>query len=194
MENTVSPIDFSAVLLAGGRSTRMGRDKAALIFAGQRLWCRQLALLQSLGASQVLISGPLDGAYGDSGVQIIPDAEPGLGPLAGVAATMKQISTPFLLVLAIDLPAMSAEFLARLVREAIEKNTGIVPEHDGRFEPLAAIYPTESRSLIERLLRGERRSLQNFVRCAIEQSLARSLAISEEDLMLFRNVNRPEDL
>src|SRR6476659_3626346 len=100
---------FTAVLLAGGRSTRMGRDKASLPYAGGALWEHQLATLRSTGAGEVCISGPRHGPYASCGLPILEDRTPNVGPLAAIETALPR--APYVVVLAIDMPAMRADFL-----------------------------------------------------------------------------------
>ena len=180
--------NFSAVLLAGGNSTRMGRDKAALLIDGRPLWQRQLATLRATAPVELFISGKPDGPYAADGVPIIADAIPGLGPLAGLAAALRHARQARLLVLAIDLPAITAPFLGKLLAGA-----PAVPRRDGRFEPLAAVYPSACRPLVEECLRESDRSMQRFVRLALEHRLLRIHDLDADEAALFRNVNTPAD-
>src|SRR5262245_21418784 len=75
-----APVQFSAVLLAGGKSSRMGRDKAALVVDGVPLWQRQLATLRAAGAREVFVSGAARGPW--TGMECIHDEVKGAGPLA----------------------------------------------------------------------------------------------------------------
>ena len=187
------PPDFTAVLLAGGRSTRMGRDKAALPVEGRPLWQRQLATLRATGACEVLISGRAGGPYAESGVPVIEDLTPGAGPLAALEAVLPRIATPRAAVLAIDLPAMRADFLAMLAETALAKDCSVVPEMDGRFEPLAAVYTPALLPLIRQHLRGPDRSMQHLLRAAVKAGLAIAHPIRAKERALFRNLNFPED-
>jgi molybdopterin-guanine dinucleotide biosynthesis protein A len=81
---------FTAVLLAGGKSTRMGRDKAGVLLHGQPLWQRQLATLRAVQPAELFISGKADAAYAGAGVEIVADNFPGLGPLSGLEATLRR--------------------------------------------------------------------------------------------------------
>jgi molybdenum cofactor guanylyltransferase len=184
---------FSAVLLAGGKSSRMGRDKAGVIVAGQSLWQRQLSTLHALHPAELFVSGKSDGPYASSDISVVTDITPDRGPLSGLEASLHYAAHPLLLVLAIDLPAMTAEFLSRLLRE-VSSERGCVPCIDGWFEPLAAVYPRHSLPLVQKCLRGEDFSMQSFVRQAISSNLVTSWTIPEEDTPLFRNVNTPIDL
>src|SRR5262245_51623819 len=121
----------------------MGRDKAGVQVRGQPLWERQLSTLRQVQPAELLISGRLDGPYARAGVEIVKDITPGRGPLSGLEAALHRASHPLVLVLAIDLPEMTVEFLSRLIWFATQRGgeRGMVPRLNGHFEPLAAVYP-----------------------------------------------------
>ena len=171
----------------------MGRDKAGVIVDGGMLWERQLATLRGTGPAEVFISGKPDGPYAGTEWEIVTDREPSRGPLSGIEAALQRSSHPFLLVLAIDLPAMTSEFLSRLIAEVRRTGTGVVPRRAEWFEPLAAVYPRACLSLVQDCLRGEDYSMRSFVRRALELQLLSPLEINDEDAALFQNVNTPAD-
>jgi molybdenum cofactor guanylyltransferase len=183
---------FSAVLLAGGRSRRMGRDKAALVIRGKALWVHQLETLRATGPAELFVSGPAGGPY--TGCEVVVDEFPGLGPLAGLSATLRKAGTEWLLVLAVDLPRMTAEFLTQLLQEAEETRCGVVPEDGGRFHALAAVYPRSCLGLIEDRLHTEDRAVQSFVRIGLERGMLRARPLTVEEARLFENLNTPADL
>ena len=185
---------LAAALLAGGSSTRMGRDKACIMVGGQPLWQLQLAKLRALEPAELFISGRPDGPYTDSGIEIVPDAERDLGPLAGFAALLRRATSPLVLVLAIDLPALSADFLSVLATRSRRSGAGLVPQNESWFEPLAAIYPRAALPLVEQFLREADRSLQRVVRELITAGLASALPLTAAQVVQFRNVNTPGDL
>lgn len=192
--DTSSSPPFAAVLLAGGKSSRMGRDKAGVLIDGQPLWQRQLATLRATHPHELFISGRPDGPYAGSGVEILVDAVPDLGPLAGLEAALRRARRPLLLVLAIDLPDMTPVFLTDLTRRATESGRGIVPQSNEWFEPLAAIYTPACLPLVQDSLRGKDRSMQRFVREAAAQHLLEARPLEKTELPLFRNLNTPENL
>ena len=192
--DTSSPPSFTAVLLAGGKSTRMGRDKAALLIGGEPLWQHQLATLRATGAGELFISGRADGPYAESGVRIIEDLTPNAGPLAALEAVLPRISGTHAIVLAIDLPAMRADFLAALVKVALARNCSVVPEAEGRFEPLAAVYAPGLLPLVAEGLRGPDRSMQHLLRAALAIGLVMTHPLHAGERALFRNLNAPADL
>jgi molybdenum cofactor guanylyltransferase len=185
---------FDAVLLAGGKSTRMGADKAGILIQGQPLWRRQLATLRALGPDEIFISGREAGPYAEEGLEIIKDSHADRGPLAGLEASLFRTMKPYLVVLAIDLPEMRADFLARLVELAISRGRSIVPQDGESFEPLAAVYCGTICGVLVECLCGRDHSLQNFIRRAVELDLVLPYPLSSEEDLLFRNVNTPADL
>src|SRR4051812_31151961 len=140
---------FSAVLLAAGRSTRMGRDKALLEFEGATLWRRQLALLGQIGASEIFLSARSDQAWSRPAAGFtatLYDQSPDCGPISGITAALERATFSTVAVLAIDLPRMNAEWFARL-REKVAPRVGAVGRRGDFFEPLAAFYPRAMMSL-----------------------------------------------
>ena len=183
---------FTAVLLAGGRSTRMGRDKAALPWAGGALWQHQLATLQATGAGEVCIAGPRTGSYAACGLPILEDRTPHVGPLASLETALSR--APYIVVLAIDMPAMRADFLCELMRTALRNQRSVIPEIESHFEPLAAVYVSSIGVLVDEALRGPDRSLHRLVRIALRSNLALTYLVPTESRAFFRNLNTPEDL
>ncbi|TCO94797.1 molybdopterin-guanine dinucleotide biosynthesis protein A [Chthoniobacter flavus] len=182
------------MLLAGGKSTRMGRDKAAVIFEGRPLWERQLATLAALQPRELFISGRPDGPYIDHGTEVIADLHPGCGPLSGLESACWRTQTPLLCVLAIDLPWMTTAFLERLVKIATLDGRGIVPRNGDYFEPLAAVYPRGILSLVDAHLRRGDHSMQRLIQRAVDLDLMIVDPLPEDERSLFRNVNAPADL
>src|SRR2546423_7398043 len=155
-------MNISAVLLAGGESRRMGRDKAAVLFRGKPLWQIQLRLLRKLEPASIFVSARTDPSWRPDDVQFVADDSPSRGPLSGLAASMPKLRTTHLLALAIDMPFMSENYLRYLCNH-IEPGTGVVPMIDNRAEPLAAIYPREAHNDFRSALAGTDFSLQTLV-------------------------------
>jgi molybdopterin-guanine dinucleotide biosynthesis protein A len=192
-DSTENPM-FSAVLLTGGKSSRMGFDKATAVVDGEALWRRQMATLQAIGPRELFISGRADGPYVGQEFEVISDLHPGCGPLGGLEAACERMRTPLLCVLAVDLPWMNASFLARLVRTAGDTGRGVVPQNGDAFEPLVAVYPRSMQALIAEHLRSGDYSMQRIIRRAVELGLVEPFSLLEEDQPFFRNVNTPADL
>lgn len=184
---------FSAVLLAGGKSSRMGREKAFVEIDRVPLWRRQLALLEQLAPAELMIAGPPHREWIDTGCAIVADVRDGAGPLAGIVASLRACRTPLLIALAVDLPNMTSDYLRHLVDECSETK-GTFPWDGDRFEPVAAVYPKRALSLAESFLENDRWSLQHFARQCVAETLVETVEIAENEKPLFFNMNTPADL
>lgn len=184
---------ISAVLLAGGKSSRMGRDKATMLFHGEPLWKRQIDLLRRVGPSEILVSAQTDPAWRPADTTFVADQKPPCGPLGGIAGALSQIAADHLLVLAIDVPFMSESYLRNLC-QGVGKGQGVVPVIENRAEPLIAIYPREAKDEFARALLGDDFSLQSLVRDLIAVRKLYPVEVPPGDVPLFRNLNKPQDL
>jgi molybdopterin-guanine dinucleotide biosynthesis protein A len=193
--SSVKP-SVTAALLAGGRSTRMGQDKAHLRVEWQGspvfLWERQISILQAIGPDELIISGSRNESYPES-VRVIPDEWEGGGPLRGIGTCLKHVRTDLLFVLAVDLARIQPEFLGKLLNRST-RDCGVVPFHENRFEPLVAVYPAAAVGIaIEQLTTGEF-VLQRFVRRLSREGLITSYNVELSDHLQLTNWNKPADL
>ena len=168
----------------------MGRDKTFLDFDGESLWQRQLNTLRRLQPDEILISGPPREEWKQW--VVIADEKANAGPLAGVCAALRYCAGPMLLVLAIDLPMMTADYL-RFLLESCGDQQGVVPTSSRGLEPLAAVYPKACLHLAKAGLESGDLSLHGFVRKACEQGLIRQQPIAHDELSLFANLNTVAD-
>ncbi len=186
-------MNFSAVILAGGKSSRMGRDKAWLEVGGQPLLARQIQLARELGAREIFISGRADADYAAFGYPVLRDKFAGAGPLAGIERALDAAALPLLLVLAVDLPEMSVEFLRGLGAGCVE-NVGAIPRVNGNIEPLAAFYPKAAQSLAGASLGNRRNAVTTFAENCAQSGLARFVELPAAEARHFVNWNSPADL
>lgn len=193
-------MNFSVVILAGGRSTRMGRDKAWLEVGGQTLLSRQIQLAQELGATEVFISGRAGVDYTGFGGRVVLDNYPDSGPLAGIESAQAVTATPLLLALAVDMPAINIRLLQGLY-SVCEANCGAIPRVNGRIEPLVAFYPKTAHALAVEMLSRKPAAKEavapgptDFACECVKRKLARFVEASAAEAACFRNLNAPEDL
>jgi molybdopterin-guanine dinucleotide biosynthesis protein A len=183
---------LTAALLAGGRSTRMGTDKAFLRIGNELLIERQLRCLRETGAEELLISGRAGVNYSPFCVRVIYDGQSHAGPLAGLASILKSASSDMVLVLAVDLPEMNSTMLKKILSATTEES-GCVPVDAEGFQPLAATYPRRLLPLAERHLAASRLSMREFVQASIETGLLLPLPIDPSENICFTNWNQPSD-
>jgi molybdopterin-guanine dinucleotide biosynthesis protein A len=186
--------DVTAFILAGGKSSRMGADKAFLNFDGRTLLNRALELARSI-TGEVRIVGGLEKFARFA--PVVEDIFPGQGPLGGIHAALRSSTSDLNLMLAVDAPFVSRALLQYLIREAhhTPEATVVVPCCNRHRQPLCAIYRREFADSAEKaLIAGKNRIdvLFDTVKCRV---------IEEEELeragfsaALFCNLNTPEDV
>jgi molybdopterin-guanine dinucleotide biosynthesis protein A len=186
-------MNFSAVILAGGKSSRMGRDKAWLEIGGQTLLARQTGLVRELGAAETFVSGRADADYSAFGCRVLLDQFADAGPLAGIERALGEAAFPMLLVLAVDLPEMSVNFLRRLVAGGVQKQ-GAIPRVNGKIEPLAAVFPKSAHTLaVAQIARGQF-AAKDFAGLCVQTGLARFIELETDEAHCLANWNWPADL
>lgn len=184
----------SAIVLAGGLSRRMGRPKAFLRVGNASLIERVLAVAAEV-APEVLLVTNQPSWFRHLAVPLVRDRFSGQGPLAGVHAGLAAASHPRAVVLACDLPFVSAALLRYLVSVG-EGFDAVVPVVRGYPEPLVAVYAKSCLSAIEQLLTSASPvKIADFysqvsIRYVPEEELAPLVEVEKA----FFNVNTPEDL
>jgi molybdenum cofactor guanylyltransferase len=184
---------LTAVLFAGGKSRRMGADKATLAFNGEPLWSWQLKKLREMRPRMIAISARAKPNWCPPDVESILDSPPSRGPLSGIAAVLEKLRTTHLLALAVDLPRMTVAHLQTLWSFA-RPGVAVMPRNGTYFEPLCAIYPVEALAEVRNLLSAMDFSLQSLARILSEQGRATIHPVTGEEIPLYRNVNAPADL
>ena len=188
------PTRFVGLVLAGGRSLRMGLDKARLRVKGQTLIARQYSLLQQAGATRVLVSLASDTPPPeDWPLEVfVRDTIPNQGPLAGIDAAFQRDPSLPLLVLAVDLPAMSLNWLQQLVSRASAEQ-GVVPLTADGCEPLAAVYPPIAAAEITRRLASGSLSVRALAERGLNLGWMQAWRLSTEEMRCVLNWNHPSD-
>jgi molybdopterin-guanine dinucleotide biosynthesis protein A len=206
---------ITGFVMAGGKSSRMGTDKASLSLNGKTLLEHALTTVRQV-AKEVFILGSHQ-LYGDYGAEVIEDIFPGCGPLGGIHAALSHVkqmiqlirlesqppqlqplppSATLSLVLAVDTPFITAEFLSYLAEQAV--NSGAVvttPEIDAYPQPLCSVYSLDFLPIAEQALKaGNYKIVPLFPKdktLVIKESEVRRFAFPAD---MFENLNTPEDL
>jgi molybdopterin-guanine dinucleotide biosynthesis protein A len=190
------PPSFTAALLAGGKSSRMGQDKAYLPVmwgcVSMPLWERQLAVLKSIAPEKLVISGPRKQGYPES-VTVLPDEWNRIGPLGGIATCLRRSGSANLLVLAIDMPEIQSGFLKKLLARS-EPGCGVVPIHDNRFEPLIGVYPRAALECALDQIKERDYVLQHFIDKLLKKRLMTGYEVQLSERNQLKNWNTPDDL
>jgi len=179
----------AAWILTGGRSSRMGTDKALLEIEGRSLLMRLAAEISPVCASVAAVGDP--SRHGDSGLLVIPDSYPGQGPLAGIEAALAATGSEANLIVACDMPNVRATGLQELFAAGGDI---AVPRHeDGKLEPLCAVYSRRCHARVRELLESGVRGVTEALRLLESDGFAlRYVPVANSET--FANLNTPDDL
>ena len=186
--------DVTAFILAGGKSTRMGADKAFLRWREDTLLDRALKLARAVAGEVRIVGDPEK--FGSFGCVVVEDVYRERGPLGGIHAALSGSGSELNLMLAVDLPLLKAEFLNYLINQAREAGATVTfPSAAGGLQPLCAVYRREFAITAEESLRAGKNKIDPLfakvkTRVIDEEEFARAGFSAE----MFRNVNTPEDL
>jgi molybdopterin-guanine dinucleotide biosynthesis protein A len=188
----MNPVPVTGAVLAGGRSTRLGRDKALLTLDSEPLLARAVRLLRQV-CDEVLVIGPPERAAVVPGVPVLPDERPGSGPLGGIATALRAMCGDRLLAVATDMPFLRPALL-RYLFTASEGFDVTVPRVDGRTHQLCAVYARACLPLIDaQLARGDYKIDRFFAQVRLRIVDEAELRPFDPELISFRNVNTEAD-
>jgi molybdenum cofactor guanylyltransferase len=184
---------ITGFVLAGGKSSRMGRDKARLSFDGRTLLETALEAAHAVAGNVFILGDPeLYGAYAPT----IADVFPGCGPLGGIHAALARTRTEFNLMIAVDTPFLSAGLLRYLAGRAVQARAMVTaPEINAYPQPLCAVYSRAFLPIAEQALKtGAFKIVPLFPEAGallIREAELKQVAFTAE---MFENLNTPEDL
>ncbi len=185
---------MTGIILAGGRSTRLQRNKALVEMGGATLVERQIRRLEGICREVILVVNDPE-PYRHLGVRVVLDRYRGKGPLAGIHAGLEASGDAYNFVLACDMPFFSPE-LALYMKALAPGYQVVVPCPDGLYEPLNAIYAIDCLPAIETTLaqEGVTRIVAFYPRVKVYRVADEELAPFGSPQHLFFNINTPQDL
>ncbi len=188
-------IEVSGVLLAGGKSRRMGEDKRHLLVGEQTLLERGLAVLHSTFQDALVViaqdSPPLD-----IEAHVVRDLVPDCGSLGGLYTGLMQAATPYIFVVACDMPFLDPAVIAQFTNRRTDVDI-VMAKLASRIHPMHALYSKRCLPVVERMIQARQLKIQEMVS---DRSL-HVCYVTEDDLRTidpsgrsFQNVNTPADL
>jgi molybdenum cofactor guanylyltransferase len=180
---------ISGFILAGGKSRRMGTDKALLTFHGKPLLVHMFRLIEPL-CDKVLISGQ-NSDYTSFGFEIVPDLYTGCGPIAGIFSVLKYSVFDWNLLVSVDVPFVNEELFLFLISNMGEYDC-IIPKHTSGVEPLIGLYHRRTLPVIEEMINSGDYKLTNLLSKLNTQYVDCNNLIKKYP-RLFMNINRMED-
>jgi molybdenum cofactor guanylyltransferase len=182
--------DLTGFILAGGKSTRMGEDKAFIELNGKFLLDHAMRRLKVFECDIFLVG---DRARLNAFGRVIEDRFTNAGPLSGIHRALERTDTELNVITAVDVPLVPAAFLQKLVAKARSLDSEIVlPKTAGGYQPLCAVYKKEFFGVVDSALKAGRRKIDEVI-------LSRPHTIFDVEKEgfssdSFLNVNTPEDL
>jgi molybdopterin-guanine dinucleotide biosynthesis protein A len=185
---------WSAAILAGGRATRFGgRDKGALLVDGTSIRARQLAALAQIAEDIMIVGREPVAARTVVPVRMVVDRVRGCGPLGGLHAALTEARSEASVILACDMPFVSATFLAHLLALTSDADA-VVPQTDRGYHPLCAAY---TRACVEpiarRLADGRLKMTDLFDDLRVRVVTAEEMRAFGDPETLVANVNTPAE-
>ncbi|MBT3269131.1 molybdenum cofactor guanylyltransferase [Candidatus Poribacteria bacterium] len=183
----------TGILPAGGRSRRMGVDKALIDLVGESVISRILRQLRKC-ADETYIVGDRPERFTDLGVRVLPDDIPGLGAIGGIATGLRAAGEGIVVCVACDMPFVDAGLMQHLV-DAVGSAAGAIVQTPHGYEPLCAAYRAEILPGVQEMIRDSELAAQAIARrmdlTTVDEA---DLVASGLDPRRLFNMNTPDDL
>ncbi len=184
---------MTAIILAGGKSSRMGYDKAFIKVGGTVLIKRQLKLLKSF-FKEIIIVTNTPHKYRLRGVKVIKDIIPGQGPLGGIYSGLVASSSTYNFVVACDMPFINLQLIKYMVSLKDNFDT-VVPRIKNGYEPLFAIYAKNCIPIIENALKENKLNVSTVFQKAKTIFISqREIEKFDKKLLFLANINTQDEL
>lgn len=188
-------IDVTGVLLAGGKSRRMGEDKRYLVVGEQTLLERGLGVLRSI-FQEVLVVIAQDSPPLDVTATVVRDLVPDCGSLGGLYTGLTRATTPYIFIVACDMPFLDPAVISQFISQTATEDI-VMAKLATRLHPMHALYGKRCLPVVEQMIRARQLRIQEMV----SHPSLRVRYVTEADLFTidpsgrsFQNVNTPDDL
>ncbi len=186
------PVTITGILLAGGKSSRMGKEKGLIMIGKQEMYKYPLSVLESL-CDEIIISTCKESLFPEQYTRIC-DEIPGIGPIGGLYTCLKRSQNQINIVLSYDLPLVKRELFDEMLLLADDAEI-VVPElKPGNPEPLCGIYKKEVTSVLLQLIQDKVYSVHSAMKHAKTRILKVDESCSFFHPDLFLNINSESDL
>lgn len=186
--------DFTVAIMAGGKSSRMGRNKAFIKIGQQTILERIIERTADLGQHQTLLVTNTPEVYADFGLDMVSDVLPDCGALGGIYTALHYSSVPYTVVVACDMPFVSTDVL-RLMLSYRADYDAVVPTVGGYPQGLHAIYNQSClESIRQRLELGKLKVSAIYDNLRVKYLDETAIAPLDKQGLALTNINTPDDL
>lgn len=183
--------DITGIVLAGGRSKRMGEDKSLMELNGKTLIEYAIDVLKTL-CSCVIISSNHE-VYDFTGCQVWPDEIMNQAPIIGIYSSLKRSETEINIILSCDMPLISTGLLKFLLLGSNDFDITVPIHENGMIEPLCGIYKKSAIGILKKCIDEGDFSLKDSIHQASHAFVSVDSQTEFADQNLFRNINTPAD-
>ncbi|MEK7850719.1 MAG: molybdenum cofactor guanylyltransferase [Deltaproteobacteria bacterium] len=188
----IKKADVTGVILAGGKSSRMGKNKALLEIGGERIIDKTVSLFKSLFKEVILVTNTPE-EYAGLDVKVVTDIFPGKGSLGGIYTGLTYASCDYSFIVSCDMPFLKRELIEYLINIKDGFDV-VVPKLRSGYEPLHAVYSRECLKPIEALIkRDDLRIIGFYPKVRVKEVSEDELAPFISEPFPFININTPED-
>jgi molybdopterin-guanine dinucleotide biosynthesis protein A len=183
-------MEVTGIILAGGKSTRMGTDKALIKVGDKSLLETVIDNCKTVCKSIIISSN--NPAHGKYGYQVVADEIKDCGPIGGIYSCLRKSETEWNFVISVDTPFVTSDFIQFLVGQT--KNCDVVlPVHSGEKEPLIALYNKSGLPEVEKLIELRQFKMHHLI-AKLNAHYVDAFEWVEKTPLLFKNLNNPDDL
>lgn len=179
--------DITGIILAGGKSNRMGTDKGFLLFNEKPFIQYSIDALQALVSNIIIVSNDI--SYDALGYQRINDSQKDFGPVAGIYSGLKTSKTTYNIILSCDIPLIKPAILQILI-DAVDDHSDVIQiVSDDKKMPLIALYKKQCVSHFHKAIQENQHKLQNV----LVQCISKNVLLKKEDEQYTINVNTKKE-
>jgi len=181
---------IGAVILTGGKSSRMGENKANLTLDGQTFLSKIIGQLDDF--DEILLSVDNADKYAAYGLEVAEDLHPNIGPVGGIYSALKSCRSDYLLAVSCDMPLFRrelAQYICSFVYGAYD--AFVLVGRDGRKQPLCAVYSVKAANILENQIAAEQYRMMDALEKMHVRYISMEHSIFSDDLL--RNINTPAD-
>jgi molybdopterin-guanine dinucleotide biosynthesis protein A len=183
---------ITGIILAGGKSSRMGQNKALMSLGGSRLIDRVVHVLRDIFAELLLVTNSPE-IYADLGVPMVSDVFPEKGSLGGIYSAVYHVSAPRCFVVACDMPFLQAPVIRYLINQMADHDV-VMPDVHGEMQPLHAVYSKACLAPMRQRLDANRLKITGFLpEVRVRVVIADEMTPFDPELRTFQNLNTPAE-
>jgi molybdenum cofactor guanylyltransferase len=182
---------ITGIVLAGGRSSRMGEDKSLMKLNGKSLVEYSIDALKPLCSKVIISSNNPNCEF--TGCEVWPDELTDQAPIIGIYSCLKRSETELNIILSCDMPLISTSMIGFLVAKSSDYAITVPMHENGQIEPLCGIYKKSSLGILKEFIDNKNFRLNECIRSASHQFIAVDAQIQCNSPNIFLNINTPAD-